>query len=241
MKEGGKIPDEVRRVLDGPVPEIARPEDLALYMEQCIFVNSWFKEMFKRVGSGNSKLAREARAALTDLLLFSVPELTAQALDNNTSAAQWAWRLLVNIDVWIEKHREKFGEAYEEYRHELSTIFRNVVWEPDSPLYKALHRELWLCQFYRGEIRWPKTQQILPTIQRNVGPAEYDSIIKLPKLSANTWQKWDDPLWDLVKKHNPDLLKKLRERSVKGRTGTGWGHYRKEFRQHLQTIAKAYG
>jgi hypothetical protein len=175
-----------------------------------------------------------------ELLFLGVTELTAQALDNNTSSAQWARRLLANIDVWIEKYREKFGKAYEEYRRKLSTMCRNDVWEPKSPLYKALHKELWLCQFYRGEIRWPKAQQYLPKLSAKP-PKEYLPLMKLPKLSADTWQKWDDPLWDLVKKHNPDLLEKLRQRSVKGRTGTGWGHYRKEFCQHLQTIAKAYG
>jgi hypothetical protein len=239
-KKGG-IPDEVRRVLDGPAPEIAHPEDPAFYVEQWRFVNFWFKEMFKRVGSGNSKSAREARVALMELLLLGVTELTPYALDyNNSSRQQWAQRLLAIIDVWIEKHREKFGKAYEEYRRKLSVEFRNDVWEPKSPLYKALHRELWLCQFYRGEIPWPKAQQYLPKVSAKP-PKEYLPLMKLPKLLADTWQKWDDPLWDLVKNHNPDLLEKLRMRSVKGRTGTDWGHYRKEFRQHLETIAKAQG
>jgi hypothetical protein len=236
----GKIPDEVRRVLDGPAPEIAHPEDdPALYVAHCRFVNFFFKEMFERVGSANSESAREARAALMALLFLGVTELTAQALDNNTGSAQWAWRLLANLDVWIEKNREKFGKAYEEYRRELSTVFRNDVWEPESPFYKALHKELWLCQFYRGEIPWPKYQQYLRNIERSVVPAEYESIMKLPPLSLKSWKQWDKELWPLFKKNNPQLPFELQKRY--NRVESRWSKYHKEFRQHLYTIAKAYG
>jgi hypothetical protein len=236
-KKRAEIPDEVRRVLNAPAPDIAGPDDSAWYVEQCGFVICWFKEMFERVGSDDKKLAGEARVALNELLFLGVTELTARALDNNNSSARWARELLANIEVWIEKYREKFGEAYEAYRRKLSTVFRNDVWEPESPLYQALHRDLWLCQFYRREISFPKAQRYLPNIQANVVPAEYDSIIKLPPLSLKSWKEWDKHLWPLFKKHNPQLRSELQKRY--NRVEARWSKYRKEFRQHLQTIAEA--
>jgi hypothetical protein len=175
-KKRAEIPDEVRHVLDAPAPDIAGPDDPAWYVEQCGFVICWFKEMFERVGSDDKKLAGGARVALRNLLFSGVTKLTVPALDNNNSSAQWARSVLADIDVWIDKYREKFGEAYEAYRRKLSTEFRNDVWEPESPLYQALHRELWLCWFYRREIPWPKAQRYFPKIQPNVVPAEYDSL-----------------------------------------------------------------
>ena len=103
---------------------------------------------------------REARVALMKLLFLSVTELTALALDNKNSSAQWAWRLLAYIDVWIEKYRKKLGGAYEAYRRELSTVFRNDVWEPASPLYQALHRELWYASSTEGKSLGPKLSGI---------------------------------------------------------------------------------
>ena len=217
--------------------KIAHPNDPQGYVDQCGFVISWFKEMFKRVESGNRKSTREARGALIELLFLSVTELSALALDNKNSSAQWARRLLASIDVWIEKYRKRLGEAYEAHRRELSTVFRNDVWQPASPLYQALHRELWLCQFYRREIPWPKAQRYLPKIQTNGVPAEYDSIMKLPPLSLKSWKEWNKHAWPLFKKNNPQLLSELQKRY--NRVEVRWSKYRKEFRQHLQTIAEA--
>jgi hypothetical protein len=96
-KKRAEIPDEVRRVLDAPAPDIAGPDDPAWYVEQCGFVICWFKEMFERVGSDDKKLAGGARVALRNLLFSGVAELTVPALDNNNSSAQWARSVLPTL------------------------------------------------------------------------------------------------------------------------------------------------
>jgi hypothetical protein len=220
--------------------KIAHPHDPQGYVDQCGFVISWFKEMFKRVESGNRKSTQEARVAL----------------GNKNSSAQWAWRLLAHIDVWIEKYRKKLGGAYEAHRRKLSTVFRNDVWEPASPLYQALHRELWLCQFYRREIPRPKAQRYLPKLGLRP-PKEYLALMKLPPLSVKSWPEWEKPLWRLVKENNPDLLENLRASAPRKEASWSfpdgksrmklksrrlyWKDFQKQFRNHLKAIARQYG
>lgn len=216
---------------------VAHPDEAQEWVDQCGFVISWFREMWRRLESGDEKAAGGARVALGELLLLSVAELTALALDDNNRSAQWARELLAHTQVWIDKYCERLGEGYEDLRRELSVVFRNDPWEPESPLYQALHRELWLCQFYRREIPFPKAQRYLPEIQTKGVPGEYDSVLKLPSLSAESWKEWDEPLWLLVKVHNPGLRALLQERYE--RAEFRWSKYRKEFRQHLRKIAEA--
>ena len=216
--------------------EIAHPDDLQGYVDQCGFVITWFREMFERVESTDEKAASAARVALMDLLFLSVKQLTALGLDNKNSSARWAWRLLAGIEVGIDKRRKKFGKGYEDLRRELSVVFRNDVWEPASPLYQALHRELWLCRFYRREIPFPKAQRYLPEL-KVPRPEEYRPLMKLPPLSLESWEDWEKHLWPLVKQHNPGLRALLQKRYK--RAEFRWSKYRKEFRHHLRTIAAA--
>jgi hypothetical protein len=214
--------------------EIARPEDEQWWVDQCGFVISWFREMFKRVRSDDGKLAGGARVALGNLLFSGVKKLTALALDEGNIGAQWARRVLMGIDVWITKYRGKFGEGYEEERRELSVEMRNDLWEPKSALYRALHRELWLAQYYRGEIAWPEAQRYLLGVRPDVVPLEYGGVMKLAPLSEETFSEWEKKLWELVKPHNPGLLAVLAElyKRVEGH----WSQYRTEFRQHLRRL-----
>jgi len=117
---------------------------------------------------------------------------------------------------------------------------RNDVWFPTDPLYRALHRELWHCWRYRGELLWPNAQQYLPEIPAAI-PNEYLPLTELPKLSKKSGQKWERKLWPLVRKNNPQLLAEIARHRGYKRVESRWSKYHKEFRQHLYTIAKAHG
>ena len=267
-RKRAEIPDEVRRVLDAPAPDIAGLDNPALYVEQCCFVISWFRKMFERVGSHNKKLAREARVALETLWRDGLSELTALALDKERKAEEWAERLLAITGYWIASDDEKLRKANEAYRQVQSELRKSKFWRPDlwfptskaSPLYKAIHRELWCIRFYRGEFVLPKAQlhvQGLPKAKRPV-PTEYQPFMKLPPLSPKTFTKWEPKLWALIRKKYPDLLVKLQAKAdrkqlvhasspdgkrkwqIEPRTPT-IKVFRPQFRTHLRAIAKRLG
>jgi hypothetical protein len=239
-------------------PEIADPNaDPALYVEQCGFVITWVNEMFRRVESGDERLAGEARYALGWLLERGCRELEKLALpDRESEVKAWAGRTLAYIGALMESDREKLckaNKAYRQERTELGKLLRNDLWFPRNPLYQALHRELCLCEVYRGETPWAKAQRYLPEIQPNVVPAEYDSIMKLPPLSPKSLPDWEPELWLLVMRHNPGLLEELRRNSsrqeivwtysdgsskqqVKSRK-LFWKDFRPQFRNHLKAVA----
>lgn len=265
-KKRGKIPDEVRRVLDSPTPEIAHPEDPAMYIEQWRFVLSWFREMFKRTGSGDKKSALGARNALRTLWLYGLGELTMLALDNKRKAEKWAGRLLAITEYWTESDHEMLCKANEAYRQEQSELRkikfqRSDVWFPTSkaaPLYKAIHREHWHIMFYRGELVLPKAQlhvQGLPSARRPV-PEQYQPFMKLRPLSPKTLPEWEPKIWALVTKKYPDVFEHLRASARRNRKQGGDGkikwkgiesyiptikEFRSQFRNHLRAIARRSG
>jgi hypothetical protein len=128
--------------MSGERPDITHPDNHAAYVEQCRFVLFWFDQMFKRVASHNAKSALEARDALQTLLIHGVYELLGLVRgDKDSSAAQWAAKLLAAV-----AHEAELCETNEVYRQEKATLgklFRTDVWFPKSPLYQAIHRELW--------------------------------------------------------------------------------------------------
>lgn len=230
--------------------KIAHPNDPQRYVDQCGFVICWYQEMFKRVAGDDKKAAPEARDALQTLLVCGVDELWALALDNHNRASRWAGRLLANVGFnfkergkkkkteAIEDRLYRTNETYRQAKTTLGKLFRNDVWFPTDPLYRALHHELWYCSFYRGELVWPKAQQYLPKLPAAL-PNEYLPIMKLPKLSERTWRQWAKELWVLVKKKNPQLLVEIQRHRRYQRVESRWSKYRKEFDQHLRTLATA--
>ena len=167
------------------------------------------------------------------MLILSLNELLALARDRESPANAWAGRLLAYVEAMIAADREQLleaNEAYQRERPQLGKLLRRDVWFPESPLYQALHRELWHCWYYRGELAWP-------LVQPKWEAKEYQPFMKLPPLSLSSWRKWDKQLWPLVKKHNPQLRAEL-QRGYK-RVETRWSKYHEEFRQHLRTIAAA--
>jgi len=191
--------------------------------------------------SDDKKAAPEARYALQTLFLMGVVRLTALALDNQLNAAKWAGKALANIEGYSATLSEKLCKANDAYRQEkrtLAKLFRNDVWFPTDPLYRALHHELWYCDFYRGELVWPNAQQYLPKLPPAI-PNEYLPIMKLPKLCEKTWRRWAKELWSLVKKKNPQLLADIQRHRRYKRVESRLSKYRKEFDQHLRTLATA--
>jgi len=268
-KARSEIPEHVRRFLNTPWPNIADPQkEPTLYMEQCFFALCWFKEMFKRVGSNDKKLAGEARKALRVLWLNGLNELTALALDKKRNADEWAGTLLAIARYWIESDDENLCKTNEAYRQEQSDLqkskfLRPHIWFPTSkasPLYNAIHRELWCISFYRGELVLPMAQlhvQGLPKAKRPV-PEEYQPFMRLTRLSPKSLPKWEPKLWALVTKKYPDLLVKLRANADRKQLGYAssadgkrkWQveshlptmkEFRPQFRQHLRAIAKRSG
>ena len=211
--------------------------------------------MFERVARHDAKSVGVARDALETLFICGVDELLAIALDKYSLANAWAAKLLALIGKWIEHFDEKICEASEVYRQEkseLAKLIHRKVWlakGAQSPLYRAIKRELWHCLSYRGELISPRYQPDFPK-------KEYLPFLKLPKLSPESWREWDEPLWELVQKHNLDLLDELRgsanrseeswtykdglsKREVKPRR-LYWNAFQGQFRKHLKAIAQRW-
>ena len=139
-------------------------------------------------------------------------------------SAKWACGLLACMDVWLGRHRKELGKEYEGYRRRVSGMFRWDVVAPRSPLYCALHVDLWKCLFYRGEVELPGGLVELPGMglmelpcglakwMRERMPEEYRVVCGLPRLSGGTWKQWEGPLWGLVKANNPGLRGELAKR-----------------------------
>jgi hypothetical protein len=220
----------------------------------------WFREMLERAGGGDGQAAFEARGILERMLVQGCMELEPVALGVEDSEAKaWAGRVLARIGALLEADREKLRKrnaAYLEERAQLGKLLRNDRWFPKNPLYQALHRELWRCEFYRGELIWPRAQHYLPQLKAPM-PEEYRPFMALPPLTLKSRKEWDKHLWPLVKKNNPDLLEKLRcnakrkeivwtysdgssKQQLKSRK-LFWTHVRTQFRNHLKSIALAKG
>ena len=168
-----------------------------------------------------------------ELLILGIKRLVVLALNTKEPASRLAGKILAHVDALIAADREKLCEANEAYRLErpkLGKALRNDVWFPKSPLYMALHRELWHCRFYRGEHQDP-------LVKPKWGAEEYECIMKLPPLSPESLTRWEKELWKLVKKHNPNLPAELQRRYK--RVEPRWSKNRKEFNQHLHTLVEA--
>ncbi|HWX16597.1 MAG TPA: hypothetical protein VNY07_08425 [Chthoniobacterales bacterium] len=71
-------------------------------------------------------------------------------------------------------------------------------------------------------------------------PQEYWKTTDLAPFSAKSKTEWWNFLWPLIRKNNPDLLSKLRAGKIASmgiRVKPRWASYRKEFRNHLKTLA----
>jgi hypothetical protein len=230
-------------------------------VEQSGFVITWFNEMFKRAESGDERAAAEARFALGWLLGRGCWEVEKLALGDGDGASKaWAGRALACIGALIEADDEKLckaNEAYKKERPESGKLLRNDLWFPRNPLYQALHRELVLCEVYRGETPWAKARRYLPEIEPSVVPTEYGPVLKLPPLSLKSFPRWEKEVWKLVRKHNPDLVSKLRQEADRKQVvavhsdgvtrflvkplNLTWKLLRPQFRRHLRAIARCCG
>jgi hypothetical protein len=194
-----------------------------------------------------------ARPSDAELLILAVNRLLALGLDKKNRASAGAGWLLAYVDALIAADRKKLCETNETYRQERRQVAKSLrrdVWFPKSPLYQALHRELWHCWFYRGELH-------CPLVQVKWGAEEYRTLMKLDPLSLRSLPLWEPKLWKLVRKHNPDLVVVLRQRAdrkqvVPVQSGGVTKHLlkplnltlklvRSQFHRHLKSIATACG
>jgi hypothetical protein len=200
--------------------------------------------------AGEGKIARPSDA---ELVILGVNRLLALALNAHDPASKAAGKIVALVEALIAADCEKLCEANEVYKRErqwLGKSLRNDVWFPRSPLYQALHGELWHCWYYRGELQDP-------LLEPKWGSEEYEALMKLPPLSVETLKEWELELWKLLKKHNPDVLVELRQKAdrkqvvavhsdgvtrhvVKPRSLT-WKQLRAQFHRHLERIATVCG
>jgi hypothetical protein len=210
-------------------------------------------ERKNRQPAGKAGVSKKGHPSDPELLILGLKRLVALALNTKDPVSRLAGKILAYVDALIAADREKLCEANEAYRLErrqLGKLLRNDVWFPESPLYLALHRELWHCEFYRGELH-------CPLVQVKWGAEEYECIIRLPPLSLKSFTRWEKELWKLVKKHNPDLLAKLRQKADRKKVVPAhsngvtkyvvrplkltWKLVRPQFRRHLRSIVSASG
>jgi len=161
--------------------------------------------------------------------------LLALALDKKNGANESAWKCLAFVDALIAAKRKKLCEVNEAYKRErqcLGKLLREDVWSPKSPLYKALHRELQHCWFYRKELH-------LPLFQPQWSVKNYRPLMAFEELSLDSLPQWEPELWKLVKRHNPELQTELQSHNKRVADQTRLSKYRKEFHQHLCTIVAA--
>jgi hypothetical protein len=113
--------------------------------------------------------------------------------DGDDVGRWWAGRVLAYVGALVEADHERLwkrNEAYRWQRMELGRMLRGDVWFPGNPLYQALHRELWLCEFYRGEVALPFGERDKAEKWGSV-PGEYESVLELAPLSAKSWKDWE--------------------------------------------------
>jgi hypothetical protein len=239
---------------------IAHPKDWRGWVEQCEFVRCWFVEMWGRARGGDEVAGLHARDALQELLVRGCLELERVALCEGEEVAKWwAGRVLAYVGALVEADHGKlweWNEAYGWERMELGRMLRNDLWFPGNPLYQALHRELWLYEFYRGEKSLAEARRYVAGLEEEM-PEEYRLVLELPRFSAESWKEWNKVLWLLVKRHNPLLLEELRRGADRNEAVEGfgdgvrvweiksvrvsWKHVRTQFRNHLRAIALAEG
>jgi hypothetical protein len=213
------------------------------------------KKFSRKEGVGKPVAGDVGRARLSDpeLVILGVSRLLALALNTKDPASKVAGKVLAYVEALIAADREKLceaNEAYKEERPKLGKLLRNDVFFPRSPLYQALHRELWHCWHYRGELQDPLWEA-------RYGAEEYEALMELPPLSVETLKEWERELWKLVKKHNPDLLAELREKADRKQVVAvhsdgvtkfpvtplklTWKQIRPQFHRHLKRIATVCG
>ena len=189
----------------------------------------------------------------SELFILGLYELLAIALDKKNRGSKSAGKVLAYVDAVIAENHKKLCEINEAYKRErqcLGKPLRSAVWFPKSPLYQALHSELCHCWFYRRELQ-------SSTFQPKWAAEEYQTVVKLPRLSLKSFPRWEKELWKLIKKHNLVLLPKLRQKTDRKQVvpvhsggvtryllkplNLTWKLLRPQFRRHLKSIARRYG
>jgi hypothetical protein len=205
----------------------------------------WFYGRLQRIEGGKTKAARRAQSELQSLLLNSITELLRIALDEKDSAAkQWAGELLANIGAHIEIEEEKLTKVNARYRDWRSNIGKKLqtVLYPKAAISVVVQCELDVVESHRTLLQllgpgdgWQQEAKRL-RIRECYWPAR-----KLPEFEVRTEPQWWELSWPMIKKNYPGLLTRLRNESHSNaalQNKARWSTFRRQFRQHLQLLAR---
>ena len=188
------------------------------------------------------------RATQTLSVLFCrciEPLIGIGSAQGDTIGKRWAGESLARVDVAVEKHRKTLGRAnstYRETKAKLGKLRRDIVAAP-GPIGQIVQRELATTELYRDALLFYRRAlgENWESLIATRIPREYWLSVELPDLTEKSEPQWWKFLWPLIKKNNPDLLVKLRAGKFPTlgiRRHARWSTYRKEFRNHLRTLAR---
>ena len=241
------------------------------YEQEAGFVLHCYFLVWDRVERENV-LARRLRGEFGELLLNTIEQLLRVALEGKSSEArEWARGLLWDIEEGIGKHGEKLWDKA--WKEKKGKRMRRDVLFPRGPIAKCVREELGRALLFWKRLKTLKATCVSARKQkglRSAGivpgmtweevadkekiPREYWALVELPFFSVKSAPRWWKFLWPLIKQNNPDLLPKLRGRSIRAervdpgdvKKGTKrirprWASFAKEFRNVLRTLARWWG
>jgi hypothetical protein len=215
LKRAG-LKDEVGSVAG--IPDIAHPDDDEKWELQTAFFTSFLFEIWERAEARDKKAAREARAELQTFFLNSLSQSLRLALDDkNSTASEWACKLLEDIFGSISKHVGKvriekpYGklmetEAFKDEKKRIGKVRRDML----SPgmVCAITQRELKKAGRYRkrllrlSSIEAARAAWRAAAKRQNI-PELYWPTVKLPEFSEKHLPKWLEFLWPIIQTYLP--------------------------------------
>ena len=175
-------------------------------------------------------------------LLVNVERLLRLSLQEKDSATKkWAGEVLASIGSRIgveDRKLLKENKSYHTYKRRIGKKLGTVLY-PKATISRVVQLELSVAESVRD---------LLAVLDFTCGEWEQEAkrlrirecywpVIDLPELSPKSEPRWWKFLWPLIKKNYLNLLPKLRNESVAD-DKKGWSTFRRQFRQHLQLVAR---
>ncbi len=229
-----------------PARKIVTQNQVGVFSEADIETNDRFSRVLfdpeGRMLEGSRRAAREARVMVQSALLVNVERLLRLSLHEKDSATKkWAGEVLAFIGSRITVEDRKLlkeNKSYRTYKRRIGKKLGTVLY-PKATISRIVQVELSMAEsvgdllavldFTCGE--WEQEAKRLQIREC------YWPVMDLPELSPKSEPRWWKFLWRLIKKNYPDLLLKLRNESV-ANDKKGWSTFRRQFRQHLQLLAR---
>jgi hypothetical protein len=195
-----------------------------------------------RMLEGSRGAATEARAMVQSTLLVNVERLLRLSLQEKDGATKkWAGEILAFIGSRIAVEDRKLlkeNKGYSTYKRRIGKKLGTVLY-PKATISRVVQVELSVAE---------RVRDLLSVLDFTCGEWEQEAKrlrirecywpgMDLPELSPKSEPRWWKFLWPLIKKNYPDLLLKLRNESV-ANDKKRWSTFRRQFRQHLQLLAR---